>query len=92
MKPVTAHELQSLSEAAISRSRERHGAAPATVEAFIWELSTLGLAAIAGRNCLRRLGELSTMQLHEVIERLMRMRSRYPAITDELLLRLGDQL
>jgi hypothetical protein len=68
------------------------GAAASTVEAVMYELRTYGVAALAGPNCRRRLGELTEAQLGEVIERLIAMRERYPAITDELLFQLGEQL
>jgi|SoiMethySBSTD1v2_1073268.scaffolds.fasta_scaffold2666299_1 hypothetical protein len=68
------------------------GAAASTVEAVMYELRTYGVAALAGPNCRRRLGELTEAQLGEVIERLIAMRTRYPAITDELLFQLGEQL
>ena len=58
----------------------------------MYELRTLGLAALAGSNCRRRLAELNREQLHEIIRRLMCLRPRYPAITDELLYQLGEQL
>jgi hypothetical protein len=58
----------------------------------MYALRTYGLAALAGPNCRRRLGELTEAQLGEVIERLIAMRARYPAITDELLFQLGEQL
>ena len=89
---MAKYELQGLREAASRRQRERYAAAPTTIEALMYELRTLGLAALAGHNCQRRLAELSTEQLRDVIGRLMQVRSRYPAITDEVLLRLGDQL
>jgi hypothetical protein len=58
----------------------------------MYELRTFGLAALAGSNCRRRLAELNRDQLHEIIRRLMHLRSRYPAVTDELLYLLGEQL
>jgi hypothetical protein len=58
----------------------------------MYELRTSGLAATARPNCRRRLADLSTAQVREVIERLFRLRPRCSAITDELLVRLGDQL
>ena len=70
----------------------RQRAAQSTVDALMYELRTLGLAALAGRNCRRRLAELSTEQLRDMIGRLIKQRGRYSAITDALLLRLGDQL
>ena len=78
--------------AAVRRQRERFGAASTTVEALMYELRTFGLAAQAGSNCQRRLAELNREQLHEIIRRLMHLRSHYPAITDELLYQSGEQL
>jgi len=87
----TAYELQATYEAAVRREREQ-GAAPTTIEGVMYELRTYGLAALAGPNCRRRLASLSTAQLREVIGRLMQLRPRYPAITDDLLLKLGEGL
>ena len=84
--------LQEIYEAAMRRPREAYGAAPTTVEALMYELRTDGIKALATPNCQRRLCDLSTAQVREVIERLTRLRVRYPAITDELLLALTDQL
>jgi hypothetical protein len=56
----------------------------------MYELRTYGLAALAGPNCQQRLAELSPAQVCDVIERLDRLRSQYPAITDTLILTLGD--
>jgi hypothetical protein len=72
--------------------RRRDGALEATVEALVYELRTRGLAALDHPNCLRRLSDVSSGQLREVLARLIRLRSNYPAITDDLLLILGDQL
>jgi hypothetical protein len=52
-----------------------------------------GQTQLGNPNCLRRLGELSTGQLRDVIGRLMKLRTGYPStITAELLLKLGEQL
>lgn len=69
---------------------KRIGAARSTVEAVVYELRTYGFAATAGQNCQRRLSELSSAQIREVIERLYRLQPKYPAITDDLLLLLGE--
>ena len=58
----------------------------------MYELRTDGIKALATPNCQRQLCDLSTAQIREVIERLTRLRVRYSAITDELLLALTDQL
>lgn len=71
---------------------QSHEAAPSTVEALMYELRSFGVAALAGPNCRRRLGELTEAQLGGVIERLIAMRPRYPAVTDALLFQLGEQL
>ena len=84
--------LQEIYEAAMRRQREAYGAAPTTVEALMYELRTDGVRALATPNCQRRLCDLSTIQVRGVIERLMRLRARYLAITDELLVALADQL
>ena len=84
--------LQADYEAALRRRREVYGATKATVEAVMYELRTYGLAALAGTNCRRRLSELSAAQLRQVIKRLDRMRDQYPAVTDELLLRVGEKI
>jgi hypothetical protein len=65
-------------------------AAWSTVEALIYELRTYGLAATAGPKCQRRLADLSDAQIREVIERLDRLRPKYPAITDDLILALAE--
>ena len=64
----------------------------ATVEALVYELRTHGLAALSHPNCLRRLEDVSTAQLHEVLARLIKLRPKYLAITDDLLLKLGGLL
>jgi len=84
--------LEEIYEAAIHRQREVHGATPTTAEALMYERRTDGVRALGRPNCQRRLCDLSTIQVREVIERLTRLRPRYPAITDELLLTLTDQL
>jgi hypothetical protein len=68
-------------------------AAGSTVEALLYELREYGLPQFGNPNCLTRLGDLSTEQLRHVIARLMKIRPVYPTtITDELLLKLGEQL
>jgi hypothetical protein len=84
--------MQAMYDAALRRQCERFGAASTSVEALMYELRTFGLAALAGSNCRRRLAELNHEQLREIIRRLMCLRPRYPAITDELLFQLGEQL
>lgn len=84
--------LQEIYEAAMRRHREAYGAPPATVEALMYELRTYVIKALAAPNCQRRLCDLSTDQVREVIERLTKLRPRYPAISDELLSQLKAQL
>jgi hypothetical protein len=67
-------------------------AAPMTLEALVYELRTYGALQLARPNCQRRLAALSTAQVREIIARLIRIRPRYPAITDDLLLALGEQI
>lgn len=54
----------------VASAAARHGAAPTTVETVMYELRAYGLAALAGPNCQRRLADLSSAQVCEVIERL----------------------
>ena len=86
------YEMQAMFDAALRRRSERYGAASTTVEALMYELRTLGVAALAGSNCRRRLAELNRDQLQDIVRRLMRLRTRCPTITDELLFQLGEQL
>src|SRR5262249_51583970 len=72
--------------------RHDNEAPQATVEALVYELRTYGLAALERPNCRRRLADVSTAQLRDVIARLLRLRPKYLAITDDLLLKLGEQL
>ncbi len=51
-----------------------------------------GTGALAEPDHRRRLAQLSTAQVRSVIARLIAGRSRFPAITDQLLLLLGEQL
>ena len=82
----------SLERAWVELNRRHDNEAPqATIEALVYELRTHGLA-LERPNCRRRLAEVSTAQLRDVIARLLRLRPKYPAITDDLLLKLGDQL
>ena len=88
--PVHAGELQAIYDAALRKQRAEYGAAPTTVEALLLSLCSRGAAALAEPNCQRRLSELSPTQVREVIERLDRLRPRYPAIKDNLLLQLAE--
>ncbi len=72
--------------------RRRKAAAQSTYDALLYELRTFGVAQLAKPNCRSRLSDLSTQQLRELIAALIRLKPEYPAITDDLLLKLGDQL
>jgi hypothetical protein len=89
---TSAGELHRDYEATMRRHSEQYGAPKATVDALMFELCTYGLAALAGANCLRRLADLSSSQVREVIGRLIRLRPHYPAITDELIFQMGEQI
>jgi hypothetical protein len=67
-------------------------AAESTLEALMFSLRERGDAALTEPDSRRRLAQLSTAQVRSVIARLIAARSRYPAITDQLLLLLGEQL
>jgi len=67
-------------------------ASRSTYDAVLWELRTCGVVQLNKENCRRRLSDLSTNQLRELIAALMRLRPRYSMINDELLLKLGDLL
>jgi hypothetical protein len=64
----------------------------ATIDALVYELRTHGLIALEHPNCMRRLSDVSTAQLCEVIASLIRLRPKCSSITDDLLLKLGEQL
>jgi uncharacterized protein HemY len=82
----------SLERAYHELNKPRDGAASSTVEALMYSLRERGAAALKEPPTQRRLAELSSAQVREVIGRLMRLRPRYRAITDELLYMLGEQL
>jgi hypothetical protein len=74
-----------------SNGKSNRQAAPETTyEAALYELRTKGLAQLANPSCLRRLGNLSTDQVTELIAALVRLKPSYHAITDELISKLGD--
>lgn len=85
-------EMHAMYDATLRRRSERCGATSTIVEALMYELRTLDLAALASSNCRRRLAELNREQLQDIIRRLMRLRPCCPAITDELLFQLGELL
>jgi hypothetical protein len=67
-------------------------AAESTFEALVFSLCEDGQAALTEPDNRRRLAQLSTTQVRSVIARLIALRPRCPAITDQLLLLLGEQL
>lgn len=79
-----------------SRKMASTGAAPraaeCTIEALMLALRERGTAALAKPDTRRRLADLSSAQVREVLARLMALRSSYPAINDELLFLLGEKL
>lgn len=84
---------RSLGRSSAELNRRRHLDAPqATIEALLHELRMHGLAALSHPNCLRRLDDVSTAQLREMLARLIKLRPKYPTITDDLLLKLGGLL
>jgi hypothetical protein len=68
------------------------GAAASTVEAIMLELRTYGIEQLKKENTKRRLSELSDRQLREVIQRLVKLQSRYPQIGDKLIFALQEKL
>ena len=59
-----------------------------TVNVLFYQLRMDGLAAFEHPNCRRRLAELSTEQLRELMAALIRVSPRCAAVTDELLIAL----
>jgi hypothetical protein len=75
------------------RRSTRPPAAPqSTFEALVFELRTHGLPQLTKKSCRQRLGRLSTQQVRDLVAALRRLRPRYSAITEELILKLGDFL
>jgi hypothetical protein len=71
---------------------ERDEAAQSTVEALMYELREHGVDQLKNANTQRRFAEFSGRQLREVIERLIKLRPRYPpGITEELITTLLEQ-
>jgi hypothetical protein len=75
----------------ISRAaRERYNEAPeATYNAVVYELRTYGLPQLNNPNCQRRLADLSTAQLKNLMASLQQRRSQYPNVCDESLATLA---
>lgn len=89
---ASAEDMQALQDAAIKRraNEPTPHASAATVEALMYALRTNGVSALRQKKNIERLKQLSSIQLREVISRLIKMRARYPAITNGLLTALGN--
>jgi hypothetical protein len=64
----------------------------ATIDALVYELRTYGIAGLRNEVCLGRLETLSSDQMQDLIRSLSRLKIAYPAITEELLIKLGECL
>jgi len=73
-------------------TRRSGEAAQSTCDALLYQLREGGIAQIKTFNCQRRIAELSASQLRKVVAALIRLQSRYPRITDELLSALDDMV
>jgi hypothetical protein len=78
--------------ARIDRARHFDGAPRSTLDALVLGLRTHGIAALENPSCLRRLENVSTAQLREMLARLIKLRPKYPLITDDVLLKIGGLL
>jgi hypothetical protein len=67
---------------ALNDTRQKR-AADSTVEAVRYELSRYGIAQLQKPRTQARLANFSAEQVTDMAASLRRMRSRYPAITDE---------
>jgi hypothetical protein len=67
-------------------------ATQSTVDALLYQLREGGIAQLKTPTCQRRLAELSASQLRKVVAALVRLQSRYPKITDDLLSALDDMV
>jgi hypothetical protein len=65
-------------------------AARSTFDACLFELREYGINQLADPSCRRRLADLSSKQVAELLTVLVRLRPRYPNITDDLLFELGE--
>lgn len=86
-KTIEALEREFLREAHL-----KYGAPSSTVEALMLSLRERGVAALTEADTRRRFADLSTAQVREVLARLIRARAKFPAITDDLLLIIGEQM
>src|SRR5262245_19716609 len=75
-----------------TRAHQRRAADETTVDALAYSLRTRGAAALDETATQRRLGDLSSKQVADLLNRLVRLRSQYPVIDDVLIERLGEQL
>ena len=83
-------ELQRDQDNALRRYRDQHGAAETTVDALMFSLCQRGVAALSEPTTKQRLSELSKSQLADVAVRLHRLRVKYPTITDQVIIKIGD--
>jgi hypothetical protein len=83
-------EMQRDQDNAVRRYREQHGAPETTVDAVIFSLRSRGIAALSEPTTKERLSELSKSQLADVAVRLHRLRAKYPTITDQVIIKIGD--
>jgi hypothetical protein len=74
--------------ACVHLPRTRLRAAQSTFDALHYELRSWGLAALEHPNCRHRLVELSPEQLRALMVELIRIRSKFTLVTDELLIAL----
>ena len=82
-------ELQATYDAALQSRRRDRGAAQSMVEAVMYALRSYGIDTFSRPNCQRMLGDLSDVQVEQVIKRLIGLHSQYPTtITDKLLRQL----
>jgi hypothetical protein len=77
---------------ALNDPRRWPRAAQSTVDAVAYELRTYGLPQLAKPATQARLSDLSNAQVRHIIACLIRLRPKYPTITDDLLLKLGGLL
>jgi hypothetical protein len=83
-------ELQRDQDNALRRYRDQHGAAETTVDALMFSLCQRGVAALSEPTTKQRLSELSKSQLADIAVRLDRLRAKYPTITDQVIIKIGD--
>ncbi len=91
-RPADLHVAESQRQSSNDETRRPKQAPQSTCDAALYEFRTYGIAQLKDPNCRRRLGDLSTLQVRDLIAALMRLQPKYPAITDDLLLTLGEQL